>query len=135
VQLTYLRELGKVVTGKLVVITPDRQETFLVNGKQPAYLPPQPSALPSGAYLTATTASSRAKGTSSSQKSLQVGGIGGTVKAAAQTADSSGGGSNVPIQQQEQPQQRSKVNYMKQNIKAAAACSSPKKGHSKVFKQ
>lgn len=130
----YLRELGKVVTGKLVVITPDRQETFLVKGKQPAYIPPQPSALPSGAYLTGTTASSRAKG-GSSQKSLQAGAAGGTVKATAQRAGSSSGGSSGEGPAQQQQQQRPKVNYMKQNIKAASASSSPKKADSRVFKQ
>lgn len=110
------RELGKVATGKLVVITPDRQDVFLVKGRQPAYVPPQPSALPSGAYLTGTTANSRAKGSSSSQKSLRAGAQ-ADMQQAAGSSGSAGDGSQ---------QQRSRVNYLQQNIRRAAAASSSK---------
>lgn len=109
------RELGKVVTGKLIVITPDRQDVFLVKGRQPAYVPPQSSALPSGTYLTGTMASSRAKG-SSSQKSLRAGAEADTQQA----AGSSGRAGDGP------QQQRPRVNYLQQNIRKAAATSSSK---------
>jgi hypothetical protein len=113
------RELGKVVTGKLVVITPDRQDVFLVKGRQPAYVPPQTSDLPSGTYLAGTTASSRAKGSSSSsQKSLRAG---AAAEAGVQQAASSSSGAGAGSQQQ-----RPKVNYLQQNIKRAAAAAAKK---------
>lgn len=111
------RELGKVVTGKLVVVTPDRQETFLVRGKQPAYTPPQASTMPSGAYLTATTASSRAKGNERQ----------GTLKTAA--AGPGLANSTGRDEARQQQQQGGKRNYLQQNIRAAgstAGGSSPK---------
>lgn len=53
--------MGKVMTGKLLVVTPDSQHTFLVKGRQPAYVPPSKSDLPSGTYLTGGTASTTAR--------------------------------------------------------------------------
>jgi hypothetical protein len=116
-----VRELGKVVPGKLVIITPDRQETFQVLGKQPAYIPPQASSLPSGGYLTATTASSRAKGgklSGSSQHTLQAAPGTASADPQAQAAADHGVGTQQPIK---------KKNYLQQNIKAASrtAGSSP----------
>lgn len=100
------RELGKVVTGKLVVATADRQDTFIVRGRQPAYVPPQASTLPAGTYLTATTASSRAKGGSSSS-----------------SASADGSSRSAGLQAREEKQQpaavQGKRNYLQQNIKAA----------------
>lgn len=55
------REIGKVMTGRLVVVTPDRQHTFIVKGRQPAYVPPSREKLPTGTYLTAGTASTSAR--------------------------------------------------------------------------
>jgi hypothetical protein len=97
-----------------VVITPDRQETFQVLGRQPAYIPPQASSLPSGGYLTATTASSRAKGAKiagSSQQTLQAASGAASVDPQAQAAADTGVGTQ---------QLAKKKNYLQQNIKAAS---------------
>lgn len=55
------REMGRVVRGRLLVTTPDRQYTYLLLGRQPAYLPPSKAALPTGTYLHADTAASAAR--------------------------------------------------------------------------
>lgn len=130
------RELGKVMTGKLVVVTPDRQEAYLVRGKQPAYTPIQPSDLPSGTYLSATTASSRAKGAVGSSSSSSSAGV---TAGPAKTRQFTTAGSNSSSRQDgaqigsdlqlssgqevaaSRQQQAGKQNYLRQNIKAAAA--------------
>eukprot|EP00775_Hariotina_reticulata_P012144 gene12144-12282_t len=61
VKVTFLcKELGKVMQGKLLVTTPDSQHTFIVKGREPAYVPPTRSRA-SASYITAGTASSTAK--------------------------------------------------------------------------
>jgi hypothetical protein len=122
------RELGKVLTGKLVVVTPDSEHTFIVKGRQPAYVPPSRSALPSSKFLTAGTASSMAHSRSSSpalrdgNRSSSPGGTGAAAAAAGRTARSP----EAPAGQQQQrsTQQGTATgtgskNYLQQNIKAA----------------
>ncbi|KAF6261116.1 hypothetical protein COO60DRAFT_1637017 [Scenedesmus sp. NREL 46B-D3] len=123
-------ELGKALTGRLVVVTPDSEHTFVVQGRQPAYVPPCRSAMPSSKFLTAGTASSMShsrsnspavRGSSSSPTST------GVVAAAQRAA----GGSSAAAGQQQQQQQQQRTtqqssgagvgskNYLQQNIKAA----------------
>lgn len=128
-----------MVTGRLVVVTPDRQDTFIIRGRQPAYVPPQPSQLPSGTYLKATTAASRAKGSSGSnaattqqqQQPANKAGSGarGTSRSgtrntaqqpdATQVVDTTVAGRGTAEVSGEE-QRLPRKNYLQQNIKAAA---------------
>jgi hypothetical protein len=105
------RELGKVLTGKLVIVTPDSEHTFIVKGRQPAYVPPSPSALPSSKFLTAGTASSMAHSRSNSP--VMRGSTSSSSGTAAAAAQRTGGGT------QQGTAGVSSKNYLQQNIKAA----------------
>jgi hypothetical protein len=112
------RELGKVLTGKLVVVTPGSEHTFIVRGRQPAYVPPSRAALPSSKFLTAGTVSSMAHSRSNSPAAVMRGSTSspsGTGAAAAAAAHRTGGGS------QGAATGVSSKNYLQQNIKAARA--------------
>eukprot|EP00879_Flechtneria_rotunda_P019523 GHRR01020508.1.p1 GENE.GHRR01020508.1~~GHRR01020508.1.p1 ORF type:complete len:159 (-),score=66.52 GHRR01020508.1:173-649(-) len=120
------------MTGKLMVITPDSQHTFVVKGKQPAYVPPSRSQLPSGTYLTAGTASSMARGSpSNSSVPVTLGDSHGNLPGPGMLTGSNTyslkgsigpdsragqlGGSSIFVQQGSP----GKVNYLQRNIKAA----------------
>jgi hypothetical protein len=106
-----------VLTGKLVVVTPDSEHTFIVKGSQPAYVPPSRSALPSSKFLTAGTASSM---THSRSNSPAMRGSSSSPSSTGAAAAAAAAQTRGPAQQGTAAGAGSK-NYLQQNIKAAMA--------------
>lgn len=118
------REMGKVLTGKLMVVTPDSQHTYIVKGRQPAYVPPSRDKLPTGTYLTAGTASSTAR-----FKTDRPGPSNSPASSAKQVAATKGDNGFLmetedrPASKQLRSTTRSGSNYLMQNIKATSTAS------------
>jgi len=108
--------------GKLLVVTPDSQHTFIVKGRQPASSPPSRTRA-SAFYLTAGTASSMAK-TSRSQSPAGAGPSAVSNRRAAGAVGGGGWCSRGCQQWQRAPPERTtgtqRMTYIQQNIKAAA---------------